>query len=118
MKFTAAALGVQISDNTCICHKLNNLVKKMLSDYFEDVCLTDWRNFIKRLNKSHPFREAWDRCCLLTFEEKIILQLDTPTRLFFIFFLRLFLFFKIKLLLINFNQVVEYNRNDGKGSQI
>jgi hypothetical protein len=80
VKYTAAALDVVIKDNTCICHKLNNLIKRMFEDYFEENYLADWRIFIKRTNKSHPFREAWNRCCMLTFEEKIILQIDTPTR--------------------------------------
>ena len=29
-------MNVEIKDNTCICHKLNNLIKRMLMDYFED----------------------------------------------------------------------------------
>lgn len=80
VKFTAASLNMDIKDNTCICHKLNNVIKRMLQDYFEENYLVDWRTFVKRTNKSHPFREAWDRCCLLTYNEKVILQIDTPTR--------------------------------------
>jgi hypothetical protein len=80
VKHTAARLNVEIKDNTCICHRLNNLIKRMLTDYFEEVYLEDWRKFVRRTNQSHPFHEAWDRCCLLIFNEKITLQIDTPTR--------------------------------------
>lgn len=80
VKFTGKELGCDIKDNTCICHRLNNLIKRMLGDYFEKIYLEDWRGFIKRTNFSHPFREAWDKCCLLSYDNKIILQKDTPTR--------------------------------------
>jgi hypothetical protein len=39
VKFTAAKLGVELKDNTCICHQLNNLVKKIIEDYFEEAYL-------------------------------------------------------------------------------
>lgn len=51
----------------------------MLEDYFEEEYLLDWRKFVKRTSKSHPFREAWEKCCMLTYNEKIFLQIDTPT---------------------------------------
>lgn len=81
VKFTEKYLGCPpIRDNTCVCHKLNNCIKRIIGDYFEKEYLEDWRNFIKRTNKSHPFREAWEKCCLLHYGEKVALQIDTPTR--------------------------------------
>lgn len=82
MRYTSVALNTQIKDNTCVCHKLNNLIKRIVGDYFGEHYLEPWRLFIKRTNKSHPFREAWFRCCEITYGEPVILQIDTPTRLF------------------------------------
>jgi hypothetical protein len=39
VKFTAAKLGIELKDNTCICHQLNNLVKKIIEDFFEEAYL-------------------------------------------------------------------------------
>jgi len=36
---TAQFLECEIQDRTCICHQLNNIIKKMLSDYFEETFL-------------------------------------------------------------------------------
>lgn len=80
VKFTAQRLNCVIKDNTCICHKLNNLIKRMLGDYFEEIYLNEWRVFVQRTNQSNPFKEAWEKCCLLQYDKKIILQKDTPTR--------------------------------------
>jgi hypothetical protein len=102
VRYTSVALNTQIKDNTCVCHKLNNLIKRIVGDYFGEHYLEPWRLFIKRTNKSHPFREAWFRCCEITYGEPVILQIDTPTRLFSVHlkyfsfihsFLFLFLFF-------------------------
>ena len=52
VKFTAQMLGCIIKDATCACHKLNNIIKRIVGDYFEEVYLLEWRAFIKRLRKS------------------------------------------------------------------
>lgn len=80
VKFTAQALGCIIKDQTCICHQMNNLIKRLIHDYFEDVYLQDWRTFVSRIRKSKPFEEIWSECCTLVYGEEIILQIDTPTR--------------------------------------
>jgi hypothetical protein len=80
VKYTASKLNCNIKDNTCICHLINNIIKRMLNDYFEEHYLVEWRKFIKRIRKSHPFSETWDTCCELCLEGKVTLQKDTPTR--------------------------------------
>lgn len=80
VKYTAEKLGCVIKDATCICHKINNLIKRILGDYFEEAYLLEWRVFIKRLRKSHPFLEMWIQCCHQYFGKEIVLQTDTPTR--------------------------------------
>jgi 5'-deoxynucleotidase YfbR-like HD superfamily hydrolase len=82
VKFTSKKLNcvTPIKDNTCICHRLNNIIKMMVGDYLEEHYLNDWRTFIKRIHKSNPFSEEWDRCCNLLYNEKKSLQIDTPTR--------------------------------------
>jgi hypothetical protein len=82
VKFTSKKLNCAepIKDNTCICHKLNNIIKTMVGDYLEEHYLNDWRTFIKRIHKSNPFSEEWDRCCQLLHNEKKCLQIDTQTR--------------------------------------
>ncbi len=78
---TAKQLQCNIKDNTCICHMLNNLIKRMLTDYFENVFLVEWRTFISKLRKSNPFRELWAESCRASLEsEEVVLQVDTPTR--------------------------------------
>lgn len=37
--FTAEKLECEIKDNTCICHLLNNLIKRILQDYFEVIII-------------------------------------------------------------------------------
>jgi hypothetical protein len=69
-----------IKDETCICHQMNNIIKRMVIDYLEEHYLNDWRTFIKRIHKSNPFSEEWDRCCNILYNEKKYLQIDTPTR--------------------------------------
>jgi len=80
VKYTAMKLGGEIHDQTCICHKLNNIIKRMLTDYFESDYLTEWRAFIKRMRQSNPFRELWINCCKQYNGNEIILQQDTETR--------------------------------------
>jgi hypothetical protein len=79
---TAKQLQCEIKDNTCVCHMLNNLIKRMLNDYLEKDYLTEWRAFITKTRKSNPFKELWARCCCASLEskEEVVLQLDTPTR--------------------------------------
>ena len=40
VKFTGLKLGLPLlKDKTCICHLLNNLIKKIIQDYFEEAYL-------------------------------------------------------------------------------
>lgn len=80
VKYTAEALNAEIRDQTCICHLLNNTIKRLLNDYFENVYLTEWRSFIKRLRQSKPFEELWIQCTTQVYGKEIVLQQDTPTR--------------------------------------
>lgn len=80
VKYTAQKLNCFIKDETCICHQMNNIIKRMLGDYFENIYLNEWRTFVKRIHKSNPFSEAWDHSCQQCYNEKQILQIDTPTR--------------------------------------
>ena len=68
-------------DETCVCHQVNNAVKHVLSQpEITDVFLVPWRKFVKRLRKSHPFAELWEKSCLEVLKKEVILQPDTPTR--------------------------------------
>jgi hypothetical protein len=80
VKFTGQKLNCSIKDQTCICHQMNNIIKKLLTDYFEEIYLNDWRAFVKRIRQSNPFSETWDFNCEQCYSEKRILQVDTPTR--------------------------------------
>lgn len=80
IKHTALNLNCKIKDQTCICHQLNNVIKRIVNDYMEDRFLLSWRTFIKRIRKSNPFRELWVECCQQFYGKEIILQSDTPTR--------------------------------------
>ncbi len=39
-----------------------------------------WRIFVKKVNKSNPLRELWQKCCVEVFAKEIVLQIDTETR--------------------------------------
>jgi len=87
VKFTSAKFideelypDLKIKDQLCICHQLNNVIKRMLSDYLGTNYLAEWRTFVKKINTSNPFRELWQRCCNEVFEKEITLQIDTETR--------------------------------------
>ena len=80
VKFTATALNAEIKDQTCICHRLNNIIKRIIEDYFENVYLIEWRAFIKRIKQSKPFDELWLQCTTQLYDKEIMLQQDTPTR--------------------------------------
>lgn len=80
VKFTAAKLNTVIKDKTCVCHQMNNMVKRMVEDYLEQDYLKDWRSFVSRIRRSKPFEDIWDENCMQKYGKKIILQLDTPTR--------------------------------------
>jgi hypothetical protein len=56
------------------------IIKRIVNDYFEDIYLLEWRQFVKRIRKSHPFAESWDQCCDFCYQERIVLQVDTETR--------------------------------------
>jgi hypothetical protein len=80
VKETAKILDCDIKDRTCICHMLNNIIRRMLDDYFEDNFLAKWRPFVSRLRQSKPFEELWNECCRVSLGKEVILQPDTPTR--------------------------------------
>jgi len=80
VRYTAAALNTEIKDQTCICHQLNNLIKRIIGDYFEDIYLVEWRAFIKRIRQSKPFEDLWNECTTQLYGKPITLQKDTPTR--------------------------------------
>ena len=52
-------LKCHIEDRRCICHQLNNIIKKMLCDYFLKSFIIPWRGFIKLIKKSDSFKKAW-----------------------------------------------------------
>jgi hypothetical protein len=64
VRFTAQAMNGQIRDQTCICHQLNNAIKRILTDYFDELVLNEWRRFIKRIHQSNPLLELWGQCCV------------------------------------------------------
>jgi hypothetical protein len=80
VKYTAAALDAVIKDQTCICHQLNNLIKRIIGDYFETIYLVEWRLFIKRIRQSKPFEDLWIESTTQLYGKPITLQKDTPTR--------------------------------------
>jgi len=80
VKETAKKLNCEIHDETCICHQLNNIIKKMLNDYFEKYYLQCWRTFVKRLHQSKPFEDLWVQCCQVHNGKEVVLQSDSPTR--------------------------------------
>jgi len=81
VKFTALKLKFEnLKGKTCICHLLNNMVKRILEDYFTDDYLTDIRIFISRLRKSKPFEDIWNESCQQCYTKQVVLQKDTPTR--------------------------------------
>lgn len=80
VKFVATKLGCVIKDQTCVCHLLNGVIKRCVTDFCEDIYLIEWRSFIKRIRQSHPFAEAWEDCCKFCYKKKIVLQKDTETR--------------------------------------
>ena len=80
VRYTAAALTAEIKDQTCICHQLNNLIKRIIGDYFEEIYLVEWRAFIKRIKQSKPFEDLWNECTTQLLGKLIMLQKDTPTR--------------------------------------
>lgn len=78
VKYTAAALNADIKDQTC--HQLNNLIKRIIGDYFETIHLVEWRLFIKRIKQSKPFEDLWIESTTQLYGKPITLQKDTPTR--------------------------------------
>ena len=83
-QFTAEMLecaGDWFKDQRCVCHQLNNVVKKVLSlEEIENSILIPWRTFIKRIRQSNPFSEMWDKSCFEILGKTVQLQKDTPTR--------------------------------------
>jgi hypothetical protein len=81
-KFTARKLGCegQLRDNTCICHILNNIIKRILNDYLQESVLSFIRKFVTHLHHSNPFYELWAECCVNCLGKEVEMQMDTATR--------------------------------------
>ncbi len=71
----------KIEARHCICHILNNAVKRILNSYFKDY-LVEWRAFIGHINHSNPFNELFNQCKKKVFGEKDKqkIQRDCETR--------------------------------------
>lgn len=88
IKFTAKALAGEnllrdkIEERLCLCHRLNNSIKRTLQDYFGTSYLQSWRSFITRINFSNPFNELFEECKKARFGEQcnVRLQKDCETR--------------------------------------
>jgi hypothetical protein len=52
----------KIESRLCICHQLNNIIKKILKLHLETYYIIPWRNFICHLNHSNPFFEFFCEC--------------------------------------------------------
>lgn len=78
---TANLLNCKIEERRCICHILNNAVKKLILTFFGDsTYVLDWRTFVSHINFSNSFKELWDETCLKMYNKKVTLQKDCPTR--------------------------------------
>jgi hypothetical protein len=73
-------MNCSIKDQTCICHRLNNIVKRAACDFLEDDYLIEWRQFVKRIRKSNPLSESWTDTCNILYKKSITLQPDSDTR--------------------------------------
>jgi hypothetical protein len=73
---------LHIEERLCLCHQLNNAIKRMIQDFFGTVYLTEWRHFISQINYSNPFNELFLKYKKEVFGEndKNKLQKDTETR--------------------------------------
>jgi len=56
------------------------VIKRLLSEHLENDYLVLWRQFIRRIKQSNPFKIAWDKSCIEKYSKVISLQKDTPTR--------------------------------------
>lgn len=74
------ALQCQIEDRRCLCHLLNNMIKKIIEKPLDGNYLKEWRSFVGHIHSSNPFKELWDKCCNLVYQSKKPLQPDCPTR--------------------------------------
>jgi len=72
----------KVESRLCICHQLNNIIKKFLKNYLETYYIVPWRNFIAHLNHSNPFYELFCECRthFFTAANKEKLQRDSETR--------------------------------------
>ncbi len=88
VKHTEAALPKSnkylntIEERLCLCHRLNNAIKRTLNDYFGRNYLSEWRAFVTHINFSNPFNELFEECKKKELGEKckIKLQKDCETR--------------------------------------
>lgn len=71
-----------IESRLCICHQLNNTLKRFLVGYLGKKYILPWRGFISHLNFSNPFFELFCSCRSQVFgkENKEKLQRDCETR--------------------------------------
>lgn len=72
----------KIEERLCLCHQLNNAIKKMIQEHFGETYLTELRQFIAQINYSNPFHELFLKSKKEVFGEKDKnkLQRDTETR--------------------------------------
>jgi hypothetical protein len=78
---TAEVLECHIEARRCVCHLLNNAIKKVINEHLgSKQHIEDWRCFVSRINFSNPCKETWDDICKATFGKTITLSKDCPTR--------------------------------------
>lgn len=75
IKETETVLKCKIDGRRCLCHLLNNVIKRLLNDYFEETILGQIRKFISQVNYSDPFKKSWDEACTLKFHKTVCLCL-------------------------------------------
>lgn len=88
VKFTMTSLKVTeiyndyLEERLCICHQLNNAIKRCLTLYTEPF-LESWRTFVSMINYSNPFYEFFVECkkvMMPNSRAKERLQKDCETR--------------------------------------
>jgi len=75
----------KVEPRLCVCHKLNNSIKRLLKDFFGTSYIEKWRAFIAHLNFSDPFNQLFEKCKVQIFtftgdNLKSRPQKDTETR--------------------------------------
>jgi hypothetical protein len=79
--YTADTLQCTIEKRRCVCHILNNAIKKIILEFFgHKKHIEDWRCFVSRINFSNGCKESWDTICKVTYGKTITLCKDSATR--------------------------------------